>query len=71
MVLENEKGPSYAGVVDKETLETDLAKKSERSQPVVDEEIVPAPIVQTQELIVPYKSLEELPLGLRDELLKY
>ena len=55
MVLENEEGPSYAGVVGKETSETDLAKR-QRSQPVVDEEIAPAPVFQTQELIVPYKS---------------
>ena len=54
MVLENEEGPSYTGIADKDTTETDLAnRKSQRSQPVVDEVIVPAPIFQTQELIVP------------------
>ena len=45
VVLENEEGPSYTGIVDKDTTETDLAnRKSQRSQPVVDEVIVPAPI---------------------------
>ena len=67
VVLENEEGPSYARVVDKETSETGLAK-TEISQPVVDEEIAPVPVFQTQELKVPYNSLEELPKGLRDEL---
>ena len=72
VVLENEEGPSYAGIIDKDTTEIDFAnRKSQRSQPVVDEVIVPAPISQTQEVIVPYKSFEELPKGLRDELLKY
>ena len=69
VVFKNEEGPSYAGVVDKETSETGLAK-TETSQPVVDEEIAPVPVFQTHEIKVPYNSLEELPKGLRDELFK-
>ena len=67
VILENEEGQSYARVVDKVTLETGLAK-TEISQPVVDKEIAPVPVFQTQELKVPYNSLDELPKGLRDEL---
>ena len=72
VVLENEEGPSYAGIVDRDTTETDIANRtSQRSPHVVDQVIVPAPVFQTQEVITPYKSLEELPKGLKDELMKY
>ena len=48
-----------------------LRKDKEKDFNQLFSEIAPAPKFQTQELIVPYKSLEELPKGLRDELLKY
>ena len=49
LVWENNEGPSHAGIADKETSEIGLAKgQRERSQPVVDEEIAPAPEFHTQ-----------------------